>query len=75
MNSDFMHQQAKLFAARLDSECKAPDCRIRAAYLHALARGPKPVELAMARRFFDGGGPLEDFCLALLNRNEFAYLP
>ena len=76
MNSDFMHLQAKRFAGRLESECPAGgDCRIRTAYLHALARGPKPAELAMARQFFARSGPLEDFCLALLNRNEFAYLP
>ena len=75
MNSNFMHAQAKRFAGRLDAECKTEDCRIRTAYLHALARGPKPAELTMARRFFARGGPLEDFCLALLNRNEFAYLP
>ena len=76
MNSDLMHQQAKRFAARLDSECRAGgDCRIRTAYLHALARGPRPAELTMARQFLARGSPLEDFCLALLNRNEFAYLP
>lgn len=75
MNSSFMQEQAKRFAARLDTECKSGDCRIRTAYLHALARGPRPAELAMARRFFARGGPLEDFCLALLNRNEFVYLP
>ena len=76
MNSDLMHTQAKRFAARLESECRAGgDCRIRTAYLHALSRGPRPAELTMARQFFARGGPLEDFCLALLNRNEFAYLP
>ena len=75
MNSNFMHAQAKRFAGRLDAECKTEDCRIRTAYLHALARGPRPAELTMARQFFARGGPLEDFCLALLNRNEFAYLP
>ncbi|MCC6538849.1 MAG: DUF1549 domain-containing protein [Bryobacterales bacterium] len=75
MNSDMMHGLAKRFAARLDTECKTADCRVRRAYVHALAREPKPAEVAMARGFFAKGGPLEDFCLALLNRNEFAYLP
>jgi hypothetical protein len=60
---------------RLDAECKTEDCRVRHAYLHSLAREPKPAERAMARQFFARGGLLEDFCLALLNRNEFVYLP
>ena len=75
MNSNFMHEQAKRFAARLESGCQAQDCRIRQAYLLALSREPKPAELTMARQFLARGGPAEDFCLALLNRNEFAYLP
>jgi hypothetical protein len=29
----------------------------------------------MAREFFVGGGLLEDFALALVNRNEFVYIP
>jgi hypothetical protein len=29
----------------------------------------------MAEQFFGDGGMLADFCLALLNRNEFVYLP
>jgi hypothetical protein len=75
MNSNFMQGQAKRFAARLDSECKSENCRVTRAYLHALARNPRPAELTMAHQFFAQGGPLEDFCLALLNRNEFVYLP
>ena len=41
----------------------------------AVARAPRPAELAMAKEFFQKGSPLEDFCLALLNRNEFVYVP
>jgi hypothetical protein len=52
MNSSFMQGAAKRFAARIDSECKSQDCRIRTAYLHALARDPRPAELTMARQFF-----------------------
>jgi len=29
----------------------------------------------MAREFLGRGGPLEDFCLSMLNRNEFVYVP
>jgi hypothetical protein len=76
MNSDLMQQESRRFAARLERECAATaDCRLRRAYKLALARAPRPAEVAMAKEFFAKGGPLEDFCLALLNRNEFAYLP
>jgi hypothetical protein len=75
LNSPTMRDAASKFAARLNAECGAADCRIRRAYLLALARLPKPAELAQAREFLASGGPLEDFCLAMLNRNEFAYVP
>lgn len=76
INSDFMHRQSEAFAARLNTECGASkECQVRLAYDLALARKPKPEETAMARDFFAAHGQLSDFCLALLNRNEFVYLP
>jgi hypothetical protein len=79
-NSDFMREQSNTFAARLERECGqasgAPsDFCIRRAYKLALARAPQPPEMAMARKYFQSGGVLSDFCLALLNRNEFVYVP
>jgi hypothetical protein len=76
MNSDLMRQQSERFAERLEAECKGKDgaCFVTRAYRLALAREPKPAERAMAREFL-AGNPRADFCLALLNRNEFAYLP
>ncbi|HBY62773.1 MAG TPA: hypothetical protein DEH78_23360, partial [Solibacterales bacterium] len=76
-NSDFMAQQSKAFAARLEGVCRGQgrDCRIDAAYRIALARPPRPVELQMARAFLGGQGTLADFTLAMLNRNEFVYVP
>jgi hypothetical protein len=76
MNSDFMTEQASTFAARLEQQC-GPNrsCAVRAAYRYALSRDPQPSEAAMAKEFFTSGAPLSDFCLALLNRNEFVYLP
>ena len=41
----------------------------------ALAREPEAAELSQAREFVAGGGPWEDFALAMLNRNEFVYVP
>lgn len=76
MNSDFAHQQSLAFARRLKAECGGgADCQVRRAYKLALARAPRPVELQMARDFFAQGGLLEDFALALMNRNEFVYIP
>lgn len=76
MNSDFMHEQSEAFAQRLTRDCgKNRNCQINRAYQLALARTPKPVETEMARAFLIKGTPLADFCLALLNRNEFVYIP
>ncbi|MFN7939706.1 MAG: DUF1549 domain-containing protein [Bryobacteraceae bacterium] len=75
MNSDFAAEQAKRFAERLTAECSADrDCQIRRAYKLALARLPRTAEMTMAQQFLKGA-PLEDFGLALMNRNEFVYIP
>jgi hypothetical protein len=74
-NSDFMADQSKRFAARLETECgKDRACAVRRAYTLALSRPPRPAEQQMAGSFFGGGGLLADFCLAMLNRNEFVYV-
>ncbi len=75
MNSDFESARAKAFAARLASGCADQSCRVKTAYQLALARAPRPAEAALAQKFFAEGGKLEEFCLALMNRNEFVYLP
>jgi hypothetical protein len=76
MNSDLMQQQSGKFAERLERECGGDEgCRLRRAYLLALARPPRPAEISMARSFFGDGGTLAEFCLALLNRHEFVYVP
>ncbi len=76
MNSDFMHRQSIFFAQLLAAQCgSGRDCQVRRAYKLALARLPKPNELKMARDFLSANGLMEDFCLALLNRNEFVYIP
>jgi hypothetical protein len=76
MNSDFMQQQSQALSARVEQTCGGDrNCQINRAYRFALGRSPKPVETAMAHEFFARNSPLEDFCLALLNRNEFVYIP
>lgn len=75
MNSDFMHQQSTLFAKRLQTLCGgSTTCQIRQVYRIALAREPAPAETNMAADFLRTN-VLPDFCLALLNRNEFVYVP
>jgi hypothetical protein len=68
LNSDFMQEQAKAFAARTKGS-------VEQAYQLALGRKPSAKELAQAKDFFSKGGTAEDFSLAMFNRNEFIYLP
>lgn len=75
-NSDFMQEVSGAFAARLEKTCgKDRGCAVDTAWHLALARGPRKAELQLARKFLGSGGTLPDFCLALLNRNEFVYVP
>ncbi len=76
MNSGFMHEQSEAFAERLKTEC-GPDrvCQLRRAYKLTLSRLPVASEIKMANEFFTAEGSMPDFCLALLNRNEFVYIP
>ncbi|WP_321471871.1 DUF1549 and DUF1553 domain-containing protein [uncultured Paludibaculum sp.] len=74
INSDFMAEQSAAFAKRV-AQAGPASTRVQRAYQLALARAPKASETAMARDFFTKGGTLQEFCLALLNRNEFIYIP
>ena len=75
-NSGFMQEVSQSFAARLEKSCAAGRaCQIDQAWQLALSRRPRPQEARLAREFFQTGGTLPDFCLALFNRNEFLYVP
>jgi hypothetical protein len=75
-NSSFMQQVSHDFAARLKGTCGANrTCVINTAWRLALARPPRQEEMQLSTRFLRSGGSLPDFCLALLNRNEFVYVP
>jgi hypothetical protein len=75
-NSSFMHEVAGDFAARLEKACGGNRaCAVSTAWKLALSRPPRKEEDQLARSFLKSGGTLEDFCLALLNRNEFLYVP
>ena len=77
LNSDFMQEQSKTLAARVDEKCKGNvACQMNTAYAVTLQRPPRPEEQQMARQFLTQKRmPLEDFCKALLNRHEFVYIP
>lgn len=73
LNSTFMRQQSDLFAARASREAAGDDEIVRAFRL-ALGREPQPDELADCRAIANAHG-LRTVCLALLNSNEFLFLP
>jgi hypothetical protein len=68
---------AKALAERVDREA-GPDrtSRVDRAYRLALGRGPDVAERELALAFLAGDDqvPLADFCLSLLNVNEFVYI-
>ncbi len=76
-NSDFMQQQWHAFAARLAKECRKENhsCEVKLAWNLALGRAPNRAEQELAKKFFTRGGTVAEMCLALLNRNEFVYVP
>jgi hypothetical protein len=75
-NSDFMQGAAQDFASRLETICgKDRKCAVDRAWRLSLSRGPRKEEIKLANDFLKSGEGLPDFCLALLNRNEFVYVP
>ena len=76
MNSDFMQEQSKLFVQRLQKQCAGKQgCFVDSSYRIALGRMPTPAERTMATAFLNGDNTPSDYCLAMLNRNEFVYVP
>jgi hypothetical protein len=76
MNSGGMQEVSQAFAQRLETSCgNRRDCQISTAWRLALSRPPRTEEARLAKQFFQTGGTLPDFCLALFNRNEFLYVP
>jgi hypothetical protein len=88
MNSEFLQQQAREFAARVRREAGGPDAadvpaQVRRALEIALVRPATDAEVergvALVDRLDDADGvspsrAMELFCLMVLNLNEFAYL-
>ena len=77
LNSGFMQAQSHALADRLQLDCgTSVDCVVERAFQLTLARRPTSQEGRLAKAFL-GSRPeaLQDFSLALLNRNEFVYRP
>jgi cytochrome c553 len=73
MNSDFVQQQAKLFAARLKSGDAAS--RIMEAYRLMFGRKPAEAELKLGLEFVKPGGDRwEKYAQVLLSSNEFNFV-
>lgn len=76
MNSRFAWESARAFAESLKNSESRIDDRIRVAFRRCYARPPTAAEMDNARRFLDGNpNGWTDFSLALMNSNEFAYVP
>jgi hypothetical protein len=75
LNSRLANDSARAFAARI-AALAGPDrdAQVEVAYRIAFARKPDADERRTAREYFEGGGTVRHFCLALLNANEFLYI-
>ncbi|MDB5335284.1 MAG: hypothetical protein JWN70_903 [Planctomycetaceae bacterium] len=84
LNSEFMNEQARVLAARLQREAgKDLEKQVTLAYRLTLGRSPQAEELAVSVKFVQqrqatskevGDGALAAFCLVLYNLNEFFYI-
>ncbi len=75
LNSPLSAEAARALADRTRREAGADrERRIDQAYLLALGRLPDATERTLAHDFQAAGGSFADFCLALLNLNEFVYV-
>jgi hypothetical protein len=75
LNSPLSSQAAAALAERTEREAGASlSKRIEHAYLLALGRRPDADEQRLAYEFLACGGSFTDYCLVLLNLNEFVYV-
>jgi hypothetical protein len=76
LNSKLARDSSLALAARIRRDARTPREQVDRAYVLALGRPPDEIEKKLADEFLAGNDPtrLEDFCLALMNVNEFVYL-
>lgn len=74
LNSRFVLQQADMFAERLEQQTSTPEERVSVAYQLCFGRSPEPDESEAALAFSkEYGWPA--FARAILNANEFVFIP
>jgi hypothetical protein len=73
LNADEVLSSAKLTAARLEQESDSAEERVKRAYRLVLGRTPSEREMTLSREFL-AHSPLEEFCRALFNLNDFVYI-
>lgn len=73
-NSRFVLQQAEFLVERLNREAASPDQKIERAYELCFGRPPLPEETTAAVEFADQTSWLQ-FARAMLNANEFVFIP
>ena len=74
LNSQFIMQQAGMFADRLNKEADSDSDRIRLAWNLCFQRDPSELELRQSTEFIQSSG-LRQFTRAMLNTNEFVFIP
>ncbi len=74
LNSVFVMEQAGHFAKRLETEAATTGDRIERAFALCFQREPSPEDLADATAFIEQEG-LVQFTRAMLNANEFVFIP
>ncbi len=74
LNSQFVMQQADLFARRLEKESETRPQQITQAWQLCFQRAPTNEELADSEAFIQQEG-IQQFTRAMLNANEFVFIP
>ena len=74
LNSHFIMQQAELFAKRLEKDAETLPQQITLAWQLCFQRKPTDEELADSEAFIKQEG-IQQFTRALLNANEFVFIP
>ncbi|KLU01838.1 putative transmembrane protein [Rhodopirellula islandica] len=74
LNSPFVMQQAELFARRLERESETRSQQITLAWQLCFQRDPTEEELADSQTFIQQEG-IQQFTRAMLNANEFVFVP
>jgi len=74
MNSQFMMEQSQFLAERLARESDDPVGRIQRAWELCFGRDPNESEIKLALQLIDSSG-WQEFARAMLNANEFVFIP